>query len=169
MRGSWLIEWLAGPSHRALLEAIAIRLASNRASVFEYVTKSLFYHLNGQADTEICVKNNLGNLEALGLITISDDEEYSVTLLGKAVVASALDPDDGVFIYHELKKALRAFVMDGDLHVLYTFTPVNATEMTVNWKVYLNEVESLDDSGQRVFHLVGLKIPVLVKLSVGPS
>lgn len=79
-------------------------------------------------------------------------------------MASSIDPDDGLFIYNDLKGALKAFVMDGDMHILYTFTPVQGTDLVVNWKIFLEQVESLDESGQRVMELLGLRMATIIRL-----
>ena len=81
-------------------------------------------------------------------------------------MASSIDLEDGLFIYNELKEALRAFVMDGDMHVLYIFTPVHVTDINVNWKIFLNEVQSLDECGHRVVRLLGLKVATIVRMFV---
>ena len=51
------------------------------------------------------------------LLRLKDDESYEATQLGQAVVASAFAPEDGLFVHDELKRALKAFVMDGDMHI----------------------------------------------------
>jgi hypothetical protein len=57
---------------------------------------------------------------------------YEATLIGQAVVASSLAPEDGLFVHKELKRALEAFVLDGEMHAFYTFTPVQVTSSKVN-------------------------------------
>jgi hypothetical protein len=89
--------------------------------------------------------------------------------LGKAVVASAIDPEDGIFIHKELSKALKAFVLDGEMHVLYTFTPVQDFGVSVNWRVFLWEIEGLDESGLRVLKFLGIKPTIVLKLCVSLS
>lgn len=91
-------------------------------------------------------------------------DNFHATKLGKAIVASALDPDDGTFIHDELARALQAFVMDGDMHILYTFTPVQDNGTSINWQVFRNEMEGLDDSGHRVLGFLGLKPAVINRL-----
>ena len=153
------------PFFRALLEIIAIRLATSRESVEEYARRSLFHHFNGLQETMRCVDSSLAELEKLKFIKFDPVESsYEATLLGKAIVASSIDPDDGLFIYGELKGALRAFVMDGDLHVLYTFTPINVTDTPVDWKVFTDMVESLDESGHRVMELLRLKVSTISRM-----
>jgi replicative superfamily II helicase len=150
---------------RALLEVIAIRLATTRLSIYDYINKSLFRLFNSAEETEACVEASLASLQELGFLSyVEYESEYQVTLLGKAVVASSIDPDDGLFIYNELKGALKAFVMDGDMHVLYTFTPVQVTDTSVNWNTFRNEVQSLDESGHRVLRLLGLRAATILRM-----
>lgn len=99
-------------------------------------------------------------------VTKDTHSTYTATQLGKAIVASAIDPDDGVFIHKELSRALRAFVMDGDMHILYTFTPVQESGVQVNWQVFRNEMEGLDESGMRVLSFLGLKPTTILRLYV---
>lgn len=79
-------------------------------------------------------------------------------------MASALDPDDGTFIHKELERALRAFVMDGEMHLLYMFTPVQNYGTVINWKIFRNEMDAFDDSGHRVISFLGLKRSVINRL-----
>jgi DNA polymerase theta len=107
---------------------------------------------------------SLTEIEKLGFVTKDEHSNYAATQLGKAIVASAIDPDDGVFIHKELSRALRAFVMDGEMHILYTFTPVHEMGVTVNWQVFRNEMERLDESGMRVLSFLGIKPTTILKL-----
>lgn len=100
----------------------------------------------------------------MALITGDPLSGFSPTRLGKAIVASAIDPDDGVFIHDEMKRALRAFVMDGEMHILYVFTPVQDFGTTVNWQVFRNEMEGLDESGLRVLQHLGIKPTSVLRL-----
>lgn len=96
------------------------------------------------------VESSLDDLTSMGFIHRDEAGTYQATQLGKAVVASSLEPEDGAFVHRELQRALRAFVMDGEMHILYTFTPVQDFAVNVNWRVFRNEVEDLDDSAHRV-------------------
>jgi DNA polymerase theta len=108
------------------------------------------------------VEASLNDLQKMEFITVDDYGGFHATRLGKAIVASSLDPEDGTFIHNELQKALQAFVMDGEMHVLYNFTPVNDLGgVTINWRVFWNEMQQLDDSSLRVMSFLGLK-PVTV-------
>ena len=60
------------------------------------------------------VATTLKELNDDGLISMHDSI-LEATLLGQAIVASSLTPEDGMFVHKELKKALQAFVMDGDV------------------------------------------------------
>lgn len=97
----------------------------------------------------------LQELKELGLIK-KDGAILEATLLGQAIVASSLTPEDGIFVHNELRKALQAFVLDGEMHVLYAFTPVQAAEGTINWQILRRETERFDESNMRALNFVGL-------------
>ncbi|KAJ4422146.1 hypothetical protein N0V82_003230 [Gnomoniopsis sp. IMI 355080] len=154
---------------RALLEAIAVRLATSRYSLDEYVRKTLLYHSTGGDIEKVrdIVEASLKDLQMRGFISVGDFSTFQATQLGKAIVTASLDPEDGVFIHKELKRALQAFVMDGELHLLYTLTPVQQMSININWKVFANEMESLDESGLRVLGLLGLKPTIINRMMRG--
>lgn len=103
----------------------------------------------------------------MGFIHEDATGDCKATQLGKAVVASTLEPEDGAFVHRELTRSLQAFSMDGEMHVLYTFTPVQDFSITVNWKVYRNEIESLDEAGLRVMFFLGIRPTVINRMLVG--
>ncbi|ROT37287.1 P-loop containing nucleoside triphosphate hydrolase protein [Sodiomyces alkalinus F11] len=152
---------------RALLEVIAIRLATSRDTIDEYAAKTLLAASGDLGLVRACIETSLDNLLTLGFVTRDSADNYSATQLGKAIVASALDPDDGIFIHQELERALRGFVMDGDMHLLYMFTPVQDFGINVNWRVFRNEMEALDDSGHRVIGFLGIKRAVINRMVHG--
>jgi len=154
---------------RALLEVIAVRLATGKESLDEYISKTLLYHAGEPESIRQDVEASLVDLQDMGFITVDSHAGYRATRLGGAIVASALDPEDGVFIHKEIERALKAFVMDGEMHVLYTFTPVNTSAVVVNWKVFYNEMDRLDESGMRVLGFLGLKPTVVIKMWVAPD
>ncbi|KAK3953105.1 hypothetical protein QBC32DRAFT_388704 [Pseudoneurospora amorphoporcata] len=176
---------------RALLEVIAIKLATSREALDEYVGRTMLACEQRMAGKEMkewealpeqtpeermrgYVEAGLEKLKDMGFIMVTVDERYetasySATKLGGAIVASSLDPDDGVFIHKELERALKGFVMDGDMHVLYNFTPVSdlGNVTPINWRVFWNEMEKLDESGLRVMSFLGLKPVVLNRMQQG--
>ena len=141
---------------RALLEVITIRLATHMAAIEEYVQKTLLYHTMDRALLDTMVSKSLEELIESGLITIDNFGSYEANLLSQATVASYLTPEDGIFIHSELRRALQAFVMDGDMHIFYTFTPLYNSQMDINWPIFRREMESLDESGLRVLEFVGV-------------
>ncbi|KAJ6787290.1 hypothetical protein PWT90_01711 [Aphanocladium album] len=152
---------------RAVLEVIAVRLATSYDSIRFYFGKSLLALSQDMARVDEDLKASLKDLEGLELIESDQFGNYAPTQLGKAIVASAIDPDDGIFVHRELVKALRAFVMDGELHILYVFTPVQDLGVTVNWQVFRNELQLLDDSGLRVLRFLGIKPTAVLKFAQG--
>jgi len=69
-----------------------------------------------------------------------------------------------MFVYRELRKALQAFVMYGEMHVLYLFTPVQVAQDNMDWQVFLKELEKLDESNERALKMVGLKTTELNRM-----
>lgn len=110
------------------------------------------------------VEMTLKDLLEAGLVEQTQSCSYQATRLGQAVVASSLAPEDGLFVHKELRKSLEAFVLDGELHVLYTFTPVQVMQGSIDWQVFRKEVEMLDESNMRVLGFVGLKPSLINKM-----
>ncbi|KAF4994203.1 hypothetical protein FGRMN_5977 [Fusarium graminum] len=160
---------LAAGINFALLEVISIRLATSHESILDYFSKSLLSHTHDAKFVDGCITASLEEIESMGFVTRDSLFAYEATQLGRAIVASAIDPDDGVFVHNELSRALQAFVMDGEMHVLYTFTPVQESGVMVNWQVFRNEMESLDESGMRVLRLLGIKPTTILKLAQGAA
>ncbi|KOS18825.1 DNA polymerase theta [Escovopsis weberi] len=156
---------------RAILEVVAIRLATSREALSEYFSTSLLSFTNDDQFVEHCLETGLAELVSLGLLAPEGDygSSYSATKLGKAIVASSVDPFDGVFIHAELAKSLKAFVMDGEMHILYLFTPVQDFGVVVNWQIFRKEMDRLDESGFRVLRFLGIKPTAISRLAQGAS
>ncbi|KAI1312578.1 P-loop containing nucleoside triphosphate hydrolase protein [Xylaria venustula] len=152
---------------RALLEAISIRLVNSLESINDYIRKTL---LNISSSPDLIqghVESSLQDLLKMGFIQCDGSDLYIATQVGKAIVASSLEPADGAFVYREMQRALQAFVMDGEMHILYTFTPVQELAASVNWQVFRSEIDTLDDSGLRVMTFLGLKPTVVNSMHGG--
>lgn len=127
------------------------------AAIHEYVRRTLLYHTMDRTLLDEMVAVTLDELIASGLITLDNLGSYEATPLSKATVAAYLTPEDGLFLHDELRRALQAFVMDGDMHIFYTFTPLyNSGLADINWPVLRREMEGLDESGLRVLGFVGV-------------
>ncbi|KAK0656733.1 P-loop containing nucleoside triphosphate hydrolase protein [Cercophora newfieldiana] len=147
---------------RALLEIIAIRLATSREALDDYASKTMLAYTTESDAIQQNLEESLEELRKVGFIEVDNHYNYQATKLGKAIVTSSLDPEDGIFIHNELRKALQAFVLDGEMHVLYNFTPVHDLgSVGINWRVFWNEMQQLDESGLRVMTFLGLN-PALV-------
>ncbi|KAI8632054.1 P-loop containing nucleoside triphosphate hydrolase protein [Xylariaceae sp. FL1651] len=152
---------------RALLEVISTRLANSRQSINEYVARTLLSLSSGSDQIPDHVDSSLQDLIRMGFIQCDDSDSYTATQLGKAVVASSLEPEDGAFVHREMQRALQAFVMDGEMHILYTFTPVQDLSVSINWQVFRSEMEALDESGIRVMTFLDLKPTLVNRMAQG--
>ncbi|CAL5872916.1 uncharacterized protein PFLUO_LOCUS7185 [Penicillium psychrofluorescens] len=143
---------------RALLEAIATGLVSGCEAIKEYVRCTLLCRTLEKKLAYSIMKSALQELIDEQLLVLKEDEAYEATQLGQAIVASAFSPEDGLFVHEELKRALRAFVMDGDLHVFYMFTPLQATAgMPIDWQIFRDQLDGLDESGLRALQFIGVQ------------
>lgn len=159
VNGQYLPHWTCrSPFRRALLEAIATGLVSGLEAVKEYVRCTLLYRTVDRKLSYSIMNSALQELAEEKLIYNSDDESWVATQLGQAVVASAFAPEDGLFVHEELKKALRAFVMDGDMHIFYMFTPLQiAAQTQIDWPIFRDQLDVLDESGLRALQFVGVQ------------
>ncbi|KAK2765359.1 hypothetical protein FQN54_008205 [Arachnomyces sp. PD_36] len=143
---------------RALLEAITTRLISGREAVNDYVRHTLLYRTIDKGELSEMVDSTLQELLDAELLSLKMDGSYEPTQLGQAIVGSSFSPEDGLFVYAELKKGLQAFVMDGEMHVFYMFTPVQmGPPNEIDWPVFRDEIDRLDESGIRALQFVGVK------------
>ncbi|KAJ5170145.1 Helicase C-terminal [Penicillium coprophilum] len=143
---------------RALLEAVATGLVSGCEAIKEYVRCTLLYRSLDKKIAYTIMKSALQELVDEELLIFRDDESYEATPLGQAVVASSFSPEDGLFVHEELKRALQAFVMDGDMHIFYMFTPLQAAMNTpIDWQIFRDQLDRLDESGLRALQFVGVQ------------
>ncbi|RPB20263.1 P-loop containing nucleoside triphosphate hydrolase protein [Terfezia boudieri ATCC MYA-4762] len=146
---------------RALLEVISTRLATSLHSLDDYIQCTLLYHTSeDKAAIAALVQSSLTSLTSSELIREDDTGGFEPTPIGIATVVSGFGPEEGVFLHRELSRALMAFNLETDMHIIYNFTPIyGLTE--VNWKILMNEIEVLDESGLRTVTFVGVN-PALV-------
>ncbi|KAL2823171.1 hypothetical protein BDW59DRAFT_149033 [Aspergillus cavernicola] len=143
---------------RALLEAIATGLVSGREAIKEYVKCTLLYRTVDKKLSYSIMNSALQELADEKLLQTEDNESYVATQLGQAVVSSAFAPEDGLFVHQELKRALQAFVMDGDMHIFYMFTPLQVAATTqIDWPIFRDQLDALDESGLRALQFVGIQ------------
>lgn len=147
---------------RAVLEVIVTRLASSRDTIDDYVRKSLLFRTADHTMVWSMVDDVIQDLFATSLIQVVGFDSLEPTTLGQAIVASSLTPTDGIFVHSEMRRALESFVMDGEMHIFYLFTPVQTTALgDISWPVFRDQMEDLDESGMRALRCVGIK-PSLV-------
>ena len=149
--------------YKALLEVIATKLATSEESVNDYIKKTLLCQSIDRDEMVDMVNGTLQDLEETQLIR-NENSNLHATLLGEAIVASSLTPEDGIFIHKELRKSLDAFVMNGEMHVLYCFTPIQFAQSNINWQMLRREVEGLDENNMRVLGFVGIKPSIINKM-----
>ncbi|VDM30487.1 unnamed protein product [Hydatigera taeniaeformis] len=99
-----------------------------------------------------------------------DEETLKPTQLGRAVLASALGPVDGLTVFAELSRASRSIALDTDLHLVYLVTPIYLNlDTNLDWSRYLEIYQSLSPPERRVAELVGVEERDLVRCLSGAA
>ncbi|BFZ62187.1 hypothetical protein YB2330_003269 [Saitoella coloradoensis] len=161
---------------RALLEVIATNLASTESAVMTYAQSTLLYSTEpGETGMKKLVDESLDYLLENKLIVKEDpdgytavEKSYVATDVGLAVVASAMTPEDGLFVHAELSRGMRTIVLDDDLHLIYHVTPVYA-QCEVDWRILRNAIEGLSESGNRIMSSVGVSPALVHKMAMGAT
>ncbi|KAM4794649.1 DNA polymerase theta [Rhinophrynus dorsalis] len=84
-------------------------------------------------------------------------EVYRPTKLGSATLSSSLSPSEALGIFADLQRAMKGFVLENDLHILYLVTPVYEEWTTIDWYQFFCLWEKLPLSMKRVAELVGIE------------
>ncbi|XP_066304418.1 DNA polymerase theta-like [Branchiostoma lanceolatum] len=87
----------------------------------------------------------------------SPNQEYQPTQLGSATLASALSPDEALVVFADLQRAMKSFVLENELHILFQVTPIYNDWSNLDWYHYLCLYEKLPTHMRRVAELVGVE------------
>ncbi|XP_008057686.1 DNA polymerase theta, partial [Carlito syrichta] len=118
---------------------------------------------------EACVMWLLEN-EFIQIIEASDGREgkvYRPTHLGSATLSSSLSPADTLDIFADLQRAMKGFVLENDLHIVYLVTPMFEDWTTIDWYRFFCLWEKLPTSMKKVAELVGVEEGFLARCVKG--
>ncbi|XP_054607523.2 DNA polymerase theta isoform X2 [Nothobranchius furzeri] len=153
---------------RALLEIIVGGVASTPQDVRLYASYSLLAasvkcdsgtgsdEKTSRGVIEACVEWLIEN-EFISFQRDGQDERYRPTQLGSATLSSSLSPPEALGIFADLQRAMKGFVLENDLHILYLITPLYAEWTTIDWYQFFCLWEQLPSSMKRVAELVGVQ------------
>ncbi|XP_017263452.1 DNA polymerase theta [Kryptolebias marmoratus] len=153
---------------RAILEIIVGGVASTPQDVSQYASCSLLaasMKCDGKKESneetnrgaiEACVEWLMEN-EFISIQKDGRDERYHPTQLGAATLSSSLSPPEALGIFADLQRAMKGFVLENDLHILYLITPLYAEWTTIDWYQFFCLWEQLPSSMKRVAELVGVQ------------
>ncbi|XP_042525596.1 DNA polymerase theta isoform X1 [Dipodomys spectabilis] len=158
---------------RAILEIIVGGVASTSRDMQTYASctflaASMKEGKQGIQRNEDCV--HLGAIEACVLWLLenefiqvagasdgSEGKVYHPTHLGSATLSSSLSPTDTLDIFADLQRAMKGFVLENDLHIVYLVTPMFEDWTTIDWYRFFCLWEKLPASMKRVAELVGVE------------
>ncbi|XP_034371446.1 DNA polymerase theta [Arvicanthis niloticus] len=92
---------------------------------------------------------------------------YHPTHLGSATLSSSLSPTDTLDIFADLQRAMKGFVLENDLHIVYLVTPVFEDWTNIDWYRFFCLWEKLPTSMKRVAELVGVEEGFLARCVKG--
>ncbi|XP_076583956.1 DNA polymerase theta [Chaetodon auriga] len=153
---------------RAILEIIVGGVASTPQDVGLYASCSLLaasMKCDGRKESndetnkgaiEACVEWLMDN-EFISIQKEGQEERYRPTQLGAATLSSSLSPPEALGIFADLQRAMKGFVLENDLHILYLITPLYAEWTTIDWYQFFCLWEQLSSSMKRVAELVGIQ------------
>ncbi|XP_049641821.1 DNA polymerase theta [Suncus etruscus] len=92
---------------------------------------------------------------------------YHPTHLGSATLSSSLSPTDTLDIFADLQRAMKGFVLENDLHIVYLVTPMFEEWTSIDWYRFFCLWEKLPTSMKRVAELVGIEEGFLARCVKG--
>ncbi|KAL7844280.1 hypothetical protein SRHO_G00228190 [Serrasalmus rhombeus] len=92
-----------------------------------------------------------------------DTQRYCPTHLGSATLSSSLSPPEALGIFADLQRAMKGFVLENDLHILYQITPVYVDWTTIDWYQFFCLWEQLPSAMKRVAEMVGIQESFLAR------
>ncbi|XP_032336025.1 DNA polymerase theta isoform X2 [Camelus ferus] len=118
---------------------------------------------------EACVMWLLENefIEITGASDGTEGSVYHPTHLGSAAISSSLCPSDTLDIFADLQRAMKGFVLENDLHIVYLVTPMFEDWTTIDWYQFFCLWEKLPASMKRVAELVGVEEGFLARCVKG--
>ncbi|XP_036600001.1 DNA polymerase theta [Trichosurus vulpecula] len=91
------------------------------------------------------------------------EKMYHPTHLGSATLSSSLSPSEALDIFADLQRAMKGFVLENDLHIVYLVTPLYEDWTTIDWYRFFCLWEKLPISLKRVAELVGIEESFLAR------
>ncbi|ELW67555.1 DNA polymerase theta [Tupaia chinensis] len=168
---------------RAILEIIVGGVASTPQDMQNYASCTFLAASMKEGQQEIERNQNsvqLGAIEAcvmwllenefIQVAEVGDGTEgkvYHPTHLGSATLSSSLSPTDTLDIFADLQRAMKGFVLENDLHIVYLITPMFEDWTTIDWYRFFCLWEKLPISMKRVAELVGVEEGFLARCVKG--
>uniref|UniRef100_A0A669QRV1 DNA polymerase theta n=1 Tax=Phasianus colchicus TaxID=9054 RepID=A0A669QRV1_PHACC len=162
-------EGVASSMKRAILEIIVSGVASTPDDVQTYASCTLLaFSLkeNKQENEKEQDKVQKGPIEACIAWLLENEfiqilecstKIFHPTHLGSATLSSSLSPTEAMEIFSDLQRAMKSFVLENDLHIVYLVTPVYEDWTTIDWYQFFCLWEKLPASMKRVAELVGIE------------
>ncbi|XP_076835722.1 DNA polymerase theta isoform X2 [Brachyhypopomus gauderio] len=136
---------------RAILEIIVGGVASTPEEVRTYASCTLLAASLASEQPEQCGELD-GAVRSRGAIEACMD-----WLMDNEFIHMQKEGDEALGIFADLQRAMKAFVLENDLHILYLITPVYVDWATIDWYQFFCLWEQLPSALKRVAEMVGIQ------------
>ena len=148
---------------RPLMDVISGGIVETVQDVERYIMSTLFARQKHYSEVHQVSKAALRFLEENDFVEwMESKKKFAPTKLGKATVASALSPEEGLVVFQELKRARQNLILDTELHLVYQVTPIYHG-ITPDWATYHNLYTALDNDSLRVADLVSISEGFIIR------
>jgi replicative superfamily II helicase len=153
---------------QVVLEAIANRMADSEDSLKLYLQFTFYGHQSITNNGSV-IESALTALKFLleNEFLVKNNESISPTSLGSATLISSLKPEEALFVYHELIRAMKNLVLINELHLIYLVTAPNTGQLNPNWAFFFELAQSFQSDVQLVADAVGINLAYISQLSRG--
>jgi DNA polymerase theta len=164
---------------RALLEVLVSRVVRTADDIHRYSLQTLL-HAQGSEKEDKTIQDALDFLikgTFIETMEIDNHVLYLPTKLGEATVASGLGPEEALIVYRELKRALKAIVLEDEviywiryslvkLHMVYEVTPT-FLHIEPNWPKFSRIYDNLSEVQRSIAYFAGVNESFLQKAAMG--
>ncbi|KAL6747107.1 hypothetical protein V8C86DRAFT_3034055 [Haematococcus lacustris] len=148
-------------------------VASATKAALKWLVKEEFVtqQRQGPAGARLAAGWALGSIRAninvhAGLRWDTITSTYVPSPLGKATLASGMDPADALLVKQDLAKAREAFVMATDLHLTYLVAPARLDDISIDWAKLYNVTQALQGPDATVMEKAGVRQQLLMNMKL---
>ncbi|KAK9789551.1 hypothetical protein WJX73_010627 [Symbiochloris irregularis] len=155
-----------GGMKRTMLEAVATGAVVTPDDVHRYASATLLAATqNFEAVAQSAITALKWLVERKLLLWDNKARAYEAMLLGKACLASGMDPEQTLMVHQDLVRARESFNFETELHLVFLITPVEE-DLAPEHMAFCRNLSHLPKNAANVAEKVGLSQGLVAKLSM---